>query len=274
MTTTLRPTVPLQRGAGGDLSRHYEVCVNGRPVGSVQLATHPDFGPSVAWLEKIFIEEPDRGRGRGTVAALAAEEVARGWGCTRLEASVPADSPAAVRLGEALGYTERNRSLRKALAEPAPALPAGSKARPLTAAEYPRWYEAGRRRYQDTWVGQGLSEDEAGARAGREYAAALPEGLATPDQVIRVLEHEGRPVGTVWVTRRPLGGFVLNVLVEPEYRGRGHGRTLMRVAEAEVAALGCTEIMLNVFAHNTPAMRLYEQLGYRPVEHHLLKPLG
>lgn len=65
MTTTLRPTEPLQRGADGALSRHYTVCVNSRPVGAIHLATHPSFGPAVAQIRDLRIEEPDRGRGRG-----------------------------------------------------------------------------------------------------------------------------------------------------------------------------------------------------------------
>ncbi|NDZ99057.1 GNAT family N-acetyltransferase, partial [Streptomyces sp. SID10116] len=77
MTTTLRPTGPLQQGADGAKARTYDVCVNSRPVGSIGLATHEVFGPRVCRLHDLRIAEPDRGRGRGTVAALAAEEVAR-----------------------------------------------------------------------------------------------------------------------------------------------------------------------------------------------------
>ncbi|MGW4006705.1 hypothetical protein ACWEGM_33800, partial [Streptomyces nigra] len=79
MTTTLRPTEPLQRHPDGTRSRRYQVCVNGRPVGVLLLGTHPVFGEGVARVTELRIEEADRRRGRATVAALAAEEVARGW---------------------------------------------------------------------------------------------------------------------------------------------------------------------------------------------------
>ncbi|MGB8945842.1 MAG: GNAT family N-acetyltransferase, partial [Streptomyces sp.] len=85
MTTTLRPTGPLQQSADGAKSRTYEVRVNSRPVGGIELATHPVFGPGVAEMRDLSIKEPDRRRGRATVAVLAAEEVARGWGCERIE---------------------------------------------------------------------------------------------------------------------------------------------------------------------------------------------
>lgn len=93
MTTTLRPTEPLQRDADGTRSRHYQVCVNSRPVGELGLGTHPVYGEGVARIRDLRIDEADRGRGRGTVAALAAEEVARSWGCGRIEVSIPAAKP-------------------------------------------------------------------------------------------------------------------------------------------------------------------------------------
>ncbi|MZD05725.1 GNAT family N-acetyltransferase, partial [Streptomyces sp. SID5785] len=34
MTTTLRPTEPLQQADDGQRARHYAVCVNSRPVGT------------------------------------------------------------------------------------------------------------------------------------------------------------------------------------------------------------------------------------------------
>ena len=117
MTTTLRPTEPLHRAADGTLSRRYQVCVNSRPVGRVHLATEPGAGPPAARIHELGIDEPDRGRGRGTVAALAAEEVARGWGCRSVEASVPAEAPHALRLATALGYVLRNRHMAKPLGD-------------------------------------------------------------------------------------------------------------------------------------------------------------
>src|SRR5207244_2214252 len=110
------------------------------------------FGPSVARITELRIDEPDRGRGRGTVAALAAEEVARGWGCTRIEASVPADAGAALRLATALGYVQRNRTMEKPLGGAAPELPAGSRGRAMTRAEFERWLRHESERYAQSWI--------------------------------------------------------------------------------------------------------------------------
>ncbi|MEU1128792.1 GNAT family N-acetyltransferase, partial [Streptomyces sp. NPDC005900] len=53
MTTTLRPSGPLQRSAEGGRARTYDVCVNSRPVGSVALATDEVFGPAVCRVRDL-----------------------------------------------------------------------------------------------------------------------------------------------------------------------------------------------------------------------------
>ncbi|MFI6877853.1 GNAT family N-acetyltransferase [Streptomyces sp. NPDC050400] len=273
MTTTLRPTEPLQRTPDGARSRHYAVCVNSRPVGTLHLATHPVFGPSVAQILDLRIDEPDRGRGRGTVAALAAEEVARGWNCRRLEASVPAPQQALLRLAGALGYVERNRNMAKALPDRPPALPEGSVGRRMTDAEYAPWLAHEKQQYERTVVDRGATPEEAREKSERDHAALLPDGVATPDVLLSVLEQRGVTVGTLWVAQRPDGAYIYDVEVAPDHRGRGHGRSLMLYAEADAIAAGATRIGLNVFAGNMPALRLYESLGYEPTQYHLYKQL-
>ncbi|GAA2447904.1 GNAT family N-acetyltransferase [Streptomyces glaucus] len=273
MTTTLRPTEPLQQHADGTRSRRYQVCVNSRPVGAVHLGTHPVFGDAVARILDLRIEEPDRRRGRGTVAALAAEEVARGWGCRRIEATVPADAGPALRLATALGYVVRNRGMEKPLGDAPPALPAGSRARPMTDAEFGPWLARGKEDYARDWSDRGVPEAEARAKAERDHATLLPGGRATPGMLFSVLEHAGTPVGTLWLAVREENAFVFDVETGAAHRGRGHGRSLMLLAEAQAITAGRRTIGLNVFAGNTPAERLYESLGYGTTQYSLYKPL-
>jgi GNAT superfamily N-acetyltransferase len=262
MTTTLRPTEPLQRASDGTRSRHYRVCVNSRPVGAIHLGTSRSFGDAVAEIRDLCIKEPDRRRGRGTVAALAAEEVARGWGCTRIEAVVPAGAEAALRLAEALGYTLRNRGMEKRLGDTPPGLPAGSRARAMTEPEFDAWQAHESEYYARTWIERGVPEAEAYAKARRDHEQLLPHGLATENMLFSVLEHEGTRVGTLWVALREEKAFVFDVETDAAHRGRGHGRTLMLLAEAQAIGAGSRVLGLNVFAGNTPAERLYESLGY------------
>jgi len=273
MTTTLRPAEPLQQEADGTRSRRYQVCVNSRPVGSIRLGTSPFFGDSVAQILELSIEDPDRRRGRGTVAALAAEEVVRGWGCDRMEVSVPADAEAALKVVRALGYVVRNRHMDKPLGDTAPELPAGSLGRPMTQEEYGPWEERGTEDFTKSWTERGVPEAEARTRALQTNAELLPDGLATPDMTFSVLEHEGIAVGTLWTGRRDGNAFVYKVESDARHRGKGHGRTLMLLAEAQGIAAGLPAIRLNVFQGNTPAERLYESLGYETVTYHLYKSL-
>ncbi|WP_200300462.1 GNAT family N-acetyltransferase [Streptomyces adelaidensis] len=273
MTTTLRPIEPLQHAADGTRSRRYQVCVNSRPVGAIHLDTHPAFGNSVARLRDLRIEEPDRRRGRGTVAALAAEEVARGWGCRRIETSVPADAEAALGLTQALGYVLRNRTMRKTLGSTPPELPAGSRGRPMTEAEFVPWEKASREDYVQDWIDRGVPEAEARTKADRDHDQLLGQGIQTENMLFSVLEHEGTRVGVLWLALTDGGTFVYDVEAAAAHRGRGHGRSLMLLAEAQTLTAGRSVIGLNVFAGNIRAECLYESLGYETTVRHLTKEL-
>ncbi|MFF7973203.1 GNAT family N-acetyltransferase [Streptomyces sp. NPDC007905] len=273
MTTTLRPAEPLQQQADGTRSRRYQVCVNSRPVGEIRLGTSPSLGASVARILTLRIAEPDRRRGRGTVAALAAEEVARGWGCTHIEIVVPAGAEAVLRLVDVLGYTLRNRGMGKRLGATPPALPPGSHARPMTPAEYDAWEEYESERYARDWIELGVPEAVARAKSRRDHETLLPHGLGTEDMLFSVLEHEGTRVGTLWVALQDAEAFVFDVETDTAHRGRGHGRTLMLLAERQALAAGRSVLALNVFAGNAPAERLYESLGYETTQRAFSKPL-
>ncbi|WP_433343266.1 N-acetyltransferase family protein [Streptomyces sp. CA-253872] len=273
MTTTLRPTEPLQQDPGGARHRAYEIRVNSRPVGGLVLSARPGYG--LGSIVGLRVAEDDRGRGRAAVAVLAAEEVLRSWGCRRVEGVVPAGSEAGLRLATSLGYVEDARVLRKVLQGRAPGLPAGSVARPMTEAEFGVWRE----REQLAHAGVlrehlGLGEDQAREVSAHDLAASFPRGLRSHGQRLWVLEHEGVAVGTLWVADRETDVYVMAVEVAEEHRGRGHGRSLLRWTEADGLTEGHRAAELNVHTSNAPALRLYTSLGYRPFHHHFVKPLG
>ncbi|BDM68528.1 N-acetyltransferase [Streptomyces nigrescens] len=275
MTTTLRPAGPEEHHDDGTRARPYDVCVNSRRVGTVRLSTDARFGPTAGRITYLAIDPPDRHRGRATVAALAAEEVLRGWGCRQIEVTVPAEAEAALRLAAALGYTERSRTLGKPLDAP-PRLPADVTDRPLGEAEYPAWRDAALAEHIRVQTGQGMSRARAEDLSVKGHRALLPDGAQTPDQVLRILSHDGADVGHLWLALRmpeQPGGYVVDVQVGPDHRGRGHGRTLMLIAERESLEAGRTTLGLNVYAGNAPALGLYESLGYRPTGYLLWKPI-
>ncbi|MFF0569742.1 GNAT family N-acetyltransferase [Streptomyces sp. NPDC004041] len=279
MTTTLRPSGPLQQGADGARARHYDVCDNGRPVGSVAISTDDAFGPTAGVLRSLTVEESRRRRGRGVIAALAAEEVLRGWGCTRVRVEVPADNDPARRLAAALGYTERSRNMAKDLGPDAVPLPAGLTARDMSEEEFADWRQGAVGAYAQGWIDRGVEPGQARLKSEADHAAHLPDGLATEGTRFQVLVRAGEVVGHVWVALRELepgggpAGYVFDVEVREEHRGRGHGRALMLLAEDITRAWRADRLGLHVFASNTPALRLYESLGYAPTRYNLAKAL-
>lgn len=88
----------------------------------------------------------------------------------------------------------------------------------------------------------------------------------------------GRVVGNVSVRRaRSSGGYLIgNVVVHPEWRGRGIASALMRKAIRVVSRRRAHWVGLEVRVGNEVARGLYERLGFQEVgrTHHLLRPAG
>ncbi|WP_042404588.1 GNAT family N-acetyltransferase [Streptacidiphilus carbonis] len=282
MTTTLRPLGPEQSRPDGGRERAFEVRVNGRTVGGLVAAASGGPGPRVGGIRELTIHQADRGRGRGTVAVLAAEEVLRSWGCVRADIGVPdgPDRDAGLALARTLGYTLRGLNMRKELPADPPSLPEGSTGRPMRQDEFDAWLAEESAGYVDSQIAAGMTPEQARTRSQADHAAALPDGLDTPGAVISRLESGGVPVGAVWVGTQLPGAaadeppaWVFMLSVDERYRGRGHGRALMLLAERECLARGVRELGLHVFAANAPAVSLYRSLGYRTYRSLLHKQL-
>jgi ribosomal protein S18 acetylase RimI-like enzyme len=279
MTTTLRPTGPQRRAADGARSRDYTVCVNSRAVGGLVLRSDPTPGRAagaphaVGRIEALTIDEADRKRGRGTVAALAAEEVLRMWGCERVEIAVPAEAEHGLRIATALGYTERNRYMLKQLDGDPRQLPPGVTLRRPSAEEHRWWAERDRGDYVRTLTGAGVPRAEAEAREAAAFAREMPEGGAAEGSGLHAMEYGGGTVGWLLLRTAPEPGWVLSVEIEAAHRGNGLGRTLMLAAEEICREAGTEALGLNVFTANTPAVRLYTSLGYLITGQHLYKSL-
>lgn len=88
-----------------------------------------------------------------------------------------------------------------------------------------------------------------------------------------VILVEGVPAGRLYVHRRPDEIRLVDITLLPEHRKGGLGTSILRdlLAEGETAGKPVT---IHVEVYN-PAMRLYERLGFKPVEdrgvHRLMK---
>ena len=139
--------------------------------------------------------------------------------------------------------------------------------RPMRADEYPAWAEEGERGYVDQMVEfGGMEREHAAAKAVRDFAAVLPDGLQTNGHWVNVIEADGQPVGSLWFAERDMDGrpsaFLYDIHVHEDARGHGYGRAAMLEFEREAAQRGLHHLSLNVFGGNAPARGLYSSLGW------------
>ncbi len=139
--------------------------------------------------------------------------------------------------------------------------------RPMRPDEYPAWAEEGERDYIHQMVEFGSMEPEhAAAKAVRDFATVLPEGLQTEGHWMHVIEADGRPVGFLWFAERDMDGrpsaYLYDIHIHEHARRHGYGRAAMLEFEREAARRGLRHLSLNVFGGNAPARGLYGSLGW------------
>ncbi len=134
--------------------------------------------------------------------------------------------------------------------------------------EYAVWGPAAQAGYAaDMIANGGVAEEIAHAKAEKDFATLLSEGIGTPGHWLYTIVEDGDPAGELWLAER--GGdlgkslFVYDVHVREERRGRGLGRAAMVFAEEEARRRGLPNVALNVFGGNEVARGLYRSLGYR-----------
>jgi [ribosomal protein S18]-alanine N-acetyltransferase len=96
----------------------------------------------------------------------------------------------------------------------------------------------------------------------RPWSAAIWRGeLSSPYGLYLVIEDRGEVFGQIGV-RHVLGELhITTIAIRPEYRRRGHARTLIGAALA--AFPDASHVHLEVRPTNVEAMALYESLGFR-----------
>ena len=82
-----------------------------------------------------------------------------------------------------------------------------------------------------------------------------------PGARFAVIEHEGRPVGRLYVDHWASEIRLMDIALLPEGRGRGWGSALLGAVQREAAAAGKV-LTIHVERFN-PALRLYDRLGFR-----------
>jgi GNAT superfamily N-acetyltransferase len=115
------------------------------------------------------------------------------------------------------------------------------------------------------------------------YARWLPERAADPRSVFLVATDHAtdRPVGFLvgtiepevpifWI---PACGWIHDIFILPEHRGRGLARQLLRGAAARFGTLGVKQLRLHTAMFNDAARAVFADEGFRPCVVEMLKPL-
>jgi ribosomal protein S18 acetylase RimI-like enzyme len=134
------------------------------------------------------------------------------------------------------------------------------------------WYAA------DLVDNAGMPAAAAERKAHSDIDRALPDGLATPGNVVLAVEENMAVVGSVWFAPREQHGiqhaFLYAIEILDEHRGRGLGRRAMELLEGELRERGLPRMELNVFAGNARARSLYRSLGFAETAVHMGKDIG
>lgn len=137
----------------------------------------------------------------------------------------------------------------------------------MTPAEYEVFLERTIPEYAADKVRAGQwAESEALERSRKEFLADLPQGVQTKDNYLYTLYDGDTAVGLIWMRayldRPTKDGFIFELYVNENQRGKGYGKQAMLLVEEKARELGLKSMSLHVFGSNKIARNLYEALGY------------
>jgi ribosomal protein S18 acetylase RimI-like enzyme len=113
-----------------------------------------------------------------------------------------------------------------------------------------------------------------------EYASDIRSGVGLSESVIEKRDSihtvlafvDGKAAGIV-ISIEGFSTFscmpllnIHDVVVSPEFRGRGISRMMLKKAEEIASRLGCCKMTLEVLEGNEVAKNLYRSLGFNPYE--------
>lgn len=80
-------------------------------------------------------------------------------------------------------------------------------------------------------------------------------------QEAQVITYGGVVCGFVVITNQPDSIFVYEIILSPDFQGKGIGTSILRELQNKATTHNRT-VTLEVFLNNTDAKRLYERLGF------------
>jgi ribosomal protein S18 acetylase RimI-like enzyme len=153
--------------------------------------------------------------------------------------------------------------------------------RPMTAEEFATYLPWAKGDYTvELMRNTGITEDQARRHADDAFDDLTADGVLTAGHRLLVAEDaaSGARVGLLWLTVREDGDvpamWIYDIFVEEPMRGRGYGRRLLELVEAEAHDAGVDRVELNVAGDNERARSLYGRVGYREMHRQMYKSLA
>lgn len=110
------------------------------------------------------------------------------------------------------------------------------------------------------------TETESIEKSRNEFEQLLPQGLKTENNFLYTLHDGEQAVGLIWLNTNRAStmksGFIYDVYIEEQFRGKGYGKSIMLLLEEKARELGLKSLALHVFGSNHVARKLYETVGY------------
>lgn len=141
--------------------------------------------------------------------------------------------------------------------------------------EVARWLPVAMDAYEHARLDAGDTAEGAHAARRTSEQQFFPDGKLVEGHFLFTVVADDEEAGWLWLGPSPDGGswWIWDVAVHAPHRGRGIGRATMLLAEEFARSQGATTMRLNVFADNTPAIALYDSLGYETASMHKQKRL-
>lgn len=103
--------------------------------------------------------------------------------------------------------------------------------------------------------------------------ADLLARITAPARGLQVLDEAGAPAAAALASVNEGIGIYLNVVVRPDARGQGFGRSVMLAALEWSRGAGAKWAAIQVQASNVPAVNLYRSLGFEEIyRYHYRRP--
>jgi GNAT superfamily N-acetyltransferase len=140
--------------------------------------------------------------------------------------------------------------------------------RTFSAAEWPVYRDLRLRALQDSPDAFGSTFAEEGGHADAQWARRLASGVDSQTNLAVVAEVHSEAVGLAWGridTSNPDVAVLYQMWVAPSHRGTGAGKMLLEAVIGWARARNASFLDLGVTCGNSPARRLYERAGFKPV---------